>query len=231
MDLDKEMPDPAIADGSEVSGPSSDSSDDVDAILSEAAGAADISALSQELEASKDRYLRLMAEFDNYKRRAGREYERLIESANEKLMLEIIEVRENFERALKAGDAGGGDFTAFFNGMKLIFSKFEEVLGRNGLTVFASPGEAFDPVIHDALMNAPHPEIPADHIVEVFERGYRLKEKVVKHARVIVSSGAPAAVVLPSTGSGNGGGSMVAEPAEAATTSTAGADQPGGGEQ
>ncbi|MDR2579219.1 MAG: nucleotide exchange factor GrpE [Chitinispirillales bacterium] len=147
-----------------------------------------VNTLKQELDASRDRYLRLMAEFDNYKRRAAKEYERLTESANEKLMLEIVEVRENFERALKAGESGG-DFAPFFDGMRLIFAKFEEVLSRNGLTVFAEPGEPFDPAVHDALVNTPHPEIPAEHIAEVFERGYRLKDKIVKHARVIVSSG------------------------------------------
>ena len=181
------------SDGGQHQDPDAEQAQSDDEILEEISRASDISDLRQELEAAKDSYLRLMAEFDNYKRRSGREYERLIESANEKLMLEIIDVRENFERALKSGEAGGGDFAAFFGGMKMIFAKFEEVLGRNGLTVFAEPGQEFDPMVHDALMNTPHPEIPVDHIVEVFERGYRLKEKVVKHARVIVSSGAPVA--------------------------------------
>jgi molecular chaperone GrpE len=187
MDLETELPD--VAPDAPV--PPPDCSESDEAILEEAARAADVDALKREIEASGDRYLRLMAEFDNYKRRAAREYERLIESANERLMLEIVDVRENFERALKMGEAGG-EFTAFFDGMKLIFAKFEEVLNRNGLTAFAEAGELFDPAIHDALMNAPHAEVPVDHIIEVFERGYRLKDKVVKHARVVVSGGAPA---------------------------------------
>ena len=161
---------------------------DIDAILHEAEQFADIEALKREVEVGKDRYLRLMAEFDNYKRRSSRDYERLVESANEKLILEMVDVRENFDRALKSGEAGG-EFAPFFEGMRLIFAKFEDVLCKNGLTVFAEPGEPFDPAVHDALMNTPHAEIPADHIAQVFERGYRLKDKVVKHARVIVSSG------------------------------------------
>jgi len=169
----------------EVSTDNGDVNTDVDSIVND-----DVDTLKQELDAARDRYLRLMAEFDNYKKRSGREFERLIEGANEKLMLEIVDVRENFERALKAGEQGG-DFAPFFDGMKLIFAKFEEVLSRNGLTVFAEAGEQFDPTIHDALMNTPHTEIPVEHIVEVFERGYKLKNKIVKHARVIVSSGAP----------------------------------------
>ncbi|MFP4163839.1 MAG: nucleotide exchange factor GrpE [Chitinispirillaceae bacterium] len=146
--------------------------------------------VKEQLEEVRDRHLRLMAEFDNYKRRTGRDFERLVESANEKLMLEFIDVRENFDRALKAGESGG-EFQSFFDGMKLIYSKLNDVLGRNGLEAFAEPGEVFDPQIHDALMKTPHKEIPEDHIAEVFEKGYRLKEKVIKHAKVIVSSGEP----------------------------------------
>jgi molecular chaperone GrpE len=76
--------------------------------------------------------------------------------------------------------------------MRLIFSKYDEVLSRNGLTAFAEAGEPFDPMIHDALMNAPNAQVPVDCIAEVFERGYRLKDKVIKHARVIVSAGSAA---------------------------------------
>ncbi|MCL2220428.1 MAG: nucleotide exchange factor GrpE [Chitinispirillia bacterium] len=202
-----------------------DQPDDVDAILNEISESSEFSSsLTREVEEAKDRYLRLMAEFDNYKRRAGREYERLVQSANEKLMLEIIDVRENFERALKSGESGGGDFAVFFDGMKMIFAKFEEVLGRNGLTVFAEPGEVFDPMVHDALMNSPHPEIPADHIAQVFERGYRLKDKVVKHARVIVSSGAPAV----DAGAGESGGDQSAAGQPSAGQPSA--DQSNGGQ-
>jgi molecular chaperone GrpE len=148
----------------------------------------EVAALRQQVEAGKDRYLRLMAEFDNYKRRSGKEYERLVSAANEKLILEMVDVRENFERALKSGGAGG-EFAPFYEGMKLIFAKYDEVLTRNGLTPFAAAGEPFDPMIHDALMKAPNAQIPADCVAEVFERGYRLNDKVIKHARVVVSSG------------------------------------------
>jgi molecular chaperone GrpE len=154
----------------------------------DADGVNEVAALRQEVEAGKDRYLRLMAEFDNYKRRSGKEYERLVSAANEKLILEMVEVRENFERALKSGGAGG-EFAPFYEGMKLIFAKYDEVLTRNGLTPFAETGESFDPMIHDALMKAPNARIPADCVAEVFERGYRLNDKVIKHARVVVSSG------------------------------------------
>ena len=153
---------------------------------------------AKELEEAKiqisemnDRYIRLMAEFDNYKKRISREYENQVQSANEKLMVEMVDVRENFERALRSGTSGADDST-LLEGMKLIFGKFDGVLSRNGLETFGATGEPFDPQIHDALMNTPKEDIPEDHIAEIYERGYRIKNKVIKHAKVIVSSGAPA---------------------------------------
>jgi molecular chaperone GrpE len=147
-----------------------------------------VEGLKKELEASRDKYIRLMAEFDNYKRRTSREYERMVEKANERLMLDIIEVRESFERALKSGKENAGN-EGFFEGMKMIFGKLDEILQRNGLSVFTEAGEEFDPQVHDALMKTPHDSIPADHIAEVFEKGYKLRNHVIKHGRVIVSSG------------------------------------------
>jgi len=145
--------------------------------------------VKSELNAARDRNLRLMAEFDNYKRRTAKDFQNLIESANEKLILEMVDVRENFERALKAGEAQG-ESASFYDGMKLIFTQFNEVLSKNGLSVFGEEGEPFDPAIHDALMKSQSALHPEDHIAQVFEHGYRLKDKVIKHARVIVSSGA-----------------------------------------
>lgn len=146
--------------------------------------------LQQQLDAQSDRYLRLMAEFDNFKKRVSRDYERLVESANEKLINELIEVRENFERALKTGEQTE-EMKSFFDGMKLIFSKFDAVLVKSGLEPFGAAGEPFDPQLHNALMKVPNETVEEDHIVEVFEKGYNLKKRVIRHAKVIVSAGTP----------------------------------------
>jgi molecular chaperone GrpE len=146
--------------------------------------------LKQQMEAQSDRYLRLMAEFDNFKKRVSRDYERLVESANERLIGEMIEVRENFERALKSGDQCA-DLKTLLDGMKMIYTKFDGVLTKNGLEPFGAVGEPFDPQLHDALMKTPHDTIAEDHIADVFEKGYRLKNRVIRHAKVIVSGGAP----------------------------------------
>ncbi len=134
-----------------------------------------------------EKYLRLMAEFENFKRRSAKDNERLIEAANEGLIQEIIEVRENFERAFKSNGHG----EKFFEGMKLNYARLNTILQKHGLEVYAKPGDEFDPELHDALMRAPHESIPDSHIIDVLERGYKLKGKIIKHAKVVVSSGKP----------------------------------------
>jgi molecular chaperone GrpE len=149
-----------------------------------------VEVLKAEIQNWNDRYLRLMAEFDNFKKRSSREYQAMVDSANERLMTDLVEVRESFERALKTSEQAE-DCKKIYEGLKLIFSKLDTVLEKHGLEVFGTAGEQFNPVEHDALMKTPHLEIPEDHIADIYERGYRLKGKVMKHARVIVSSGKP----------------------------------------
>lgn len=147
-----------------------------------------IEGLEQKLKEQNDQYLRLMAEFDNFKKRVSRDYVQMVESANEKLISELIEVRENLERAVKTGSPCDNAKT-LLDGMKLIFSTFNDVLDKNGLEQFGAPGESFDPELHDALMKTPNETVPEDHIAEVFEKGYKFKKRVIKHAKVIVSGG------------------------------------------
>lgn len=151
-----------------------------------------IESVKADLSVANDRFLRLMAEFDNYKKRTTREYQRMVESANEKLMKEMIGIRNTFELAVKHGETSN-DYQKLFDGIKLIFTKFDEVLKNNGLVAFAEKGEPFDPQMHEALMKSPHDEIPDDHIADIYEKGYRLHERIIRHAKVIVSSGKPVA--------------------------------------
>jgi molecular chaperone GrpE len=150
-----------------------------------------IEQLTLQIAAANEKYLRLMAEFDNFKRRTAKEYQQLIEQANEKLMKDIIEVRENFERAFKS-HRDGADPAPFMEGMKMIFTKLDTVLHKHGLEVYCEAGQEFNPEVHNAMMKTPHEKIPENHITDVCEKGYRLKGKVIKHSRVIVSSGKPA---------------------------------------
>jgi molecular chaperone GrpE len=128
-----------------------------------------------------------MAEFDNYKRRTGQERDRLIEAADEQLIKELIEVRENFERAFASKDQGN----KFVLGMKLNYAKLNSILQKHGLEAYGERGSKFDPEIHEAVLCAPSESMPDSHISDVLERGYTVKGKIVKHAKVAVSSGKP----------------------------------------
>jgi molecular chaperone GrpE len=143
--------------------------------------------LTAQIESLNNKYMQLMAEFENFKRRNARDNERLVEIANEHLIREIIEVQENFERAFKSHAKG----EKFVEGMKLNYARLKAILQKYGLESYAERGNKFDPEFHDAVMSAPHESIPDSHISDVHERGYKLKGKIIKHAKVVVSSGKP----------------------------------------
>ena len=148
----------------------------------------EIEAAEQERDRYKDKYLRLMAEFDNYKKRTQSEISQVIRSANEKLILELLEVVDNFQRALEA-KSNTEDFSSFKKGIDLIFQKLFSVLRNNGLEPFDAVGEMFDPELHDAMLQVNSEDVPENHIAQEIDKGYRLNQKVIRHTKVIVSKG------------------------------------------
>ena len=144
--------------------------------------------LKAELAAANDRTLRLMAEFDNYRRRSAKEQLELIETANGKILEKLSEVQDNFERAF-AAENKAKDLEAFEKGMQLIYNQFAKILTDAGLEQIDPTGKEFDPNLHEALMQQPSETIPEGHVVTVFQKGYKLKNKILKTAKVIVSSG------------------------------------------
>jgi len=145
-------------------------------------------ALKAELAAANDRNLRLMAEFDNFRRRSAREQLDIIETANGKLLEKLSEVLDNFERAF-AAENKAKDLDTFEKGMQMIHDQFAKVLSDAGLEQLDPTGAEFDPNCHEALMQQPSEEVPEGHVVTVFMKGYKLKNKILKAAKVIVSSG------------------------------------------
>ena len=145
-------------------------------------------ALKQQLAEANDRNLRLMAEFDNYRRRTAKEQLELIETANGKLLEKLSEVQDNFERAF-ASENKAQDLEAFEKGMQMIYNQFAKILTDAGLEQIDPTGAEFDPNCHEALMQQPSETVPEGHVVTVFQKGYKLKNKILKTAKVIVSSG------------------------------------------
>ena len=144
--------------------------------------------LKQQLADANDRNLRLMAEFDNFRRRSAKEQLELIETANGKLLEKLSEVQDNFERAF-ASENKAKDLEAFEKGMQMIYNQFAKILTDAGLEQIDPTGAEFGPNCHEALMQQPSETVPEGHVVTVFQKGYKLKNKILKTAKVIVSSG------------------------------------------
>ncbi|MBS7271158.1 nucleotide exchange factor GrpE [Fibrobacter sp.] len=153
-----------------------------------ASSATETAALKTALADANDRNLRLMAEFDNFRRRSAKEQLDIIETANGKLLEKLSEVQDNFERAF-ASENKAKDLEAFEKGMQMIYNQFAKILSDAGLEQIDPTGAEFDPNMHEALMQQPSETIPEGHVVTVFQKGYKLKNKILKTAKVIVSSG------------------------------------------
>ncbi len=138
----------------------------------------------------EERYLRLAAEFDNYRKRTAREYANIIKNAEERLILEITDVLDNFERSLDP-EHRSGKLDEFVKGIELIYNQFKSIMEKRGLTRMQVIGEPFDPEKHEAMMQSPSVDIPEGHVTGEISVGYMLGDKVLRHAKVIVSSGPP----------------------------------------
>lgn len=144
-----------------------------------------IAKLEEELENAKDKYIRLYSEFENFRKRTAREKLELIQSANEQLMIALLPVADDFERAENSfPDKTDKDLAGFF----LIHSKFNktlEVFGAKPMNI--SKGSAFDADLHEAIsqVDAPEPDLKGK-IIDVVEKGYFLNDKVIRYAKVVV---------------------------------------------
>lgn len=150
---------------------------------------AENAALKEQAGAATDKFVRLMAEFDNFRRRTAKEQLDLIETANGKLLEKLSEVLDNFERAAAPENNKQKDFDAFSKGIQMIHDQFYKILTDAGLVQIDPIGQEFDPNEQEALMNQPSDTVPESHVVQVFQKGYKLKNKLLKTAKVIVSSG------------------------------------------
>jgi molecular chaperone GrpE len=140
---------------------------------------------------------------ENYKRRSEAEYLNLVRNANEGLISALLPIVEDLTRSLKAGSSQA-DVEALHRGVELIYQKLMKVLENQGLAPFDSPGTPFDVDYHDALLQVARDDVPAGTVVEEISRGYKLNDKVLRHAKVIVSAAvqpepAPGGSVIPGT--------------------------------
>ena len=135
----------------------------------------------------RDKYLRLSAEFDNYRKRTLKEKAELIKNGAEKTLTAILPVLDDFERALKNMEASE-ETKAMKEGVELIFSKFQKILGQEGLQKIETEGKDFDVDFHEAIALIPAPsEDLKGKILDCVQTGYMLNEKVIRHSKVAVA--------------------------------------------
>ena len=141
------------------------------------------------LTAERDEYLalaqRVQADFENYRKRAVRDQERLVAHAHERLVRELLPVLDDLERALEA--AARHEEAQLVDGVQLVERALRGALAKEGLTEIETAGQ-FDPHVHEALLTQPSADTEPGTVLEVVQRGYRLGDRVVRPARVIVSS-------------------------------------------
>ena len=134
--------------------------------------------------APDDSYLRLAADFDNYRKRTAREHAELTQRANERLLNELLPVLDDLERALVAADEH--EEAQLEDGVRLVHRSLADALRKEGLEEIPTDG-AFDPNIHEALLSQPS-EAEEGAVIEVLQKGYRLGDRVLRPARVVVAA-------------------------------------------
>ncbi|HQP10823.1 MAG TPA: nucleotide exchange factor GrpE [Candidatus Omnitrophota bacterium] len=135
----------------------------------------------------KDQYIRLYAEFENARKRMDREKQEFVKFANEGLIVEFLGILDNLERSVEAAKANHQDYTAFLKGIEMVMAHVHEMMKSNGVTPIDTQGKMFDPHCHEVLMQEETDKLDDGMIMEEFQKGYRLGEKVVRTAKVKVA--------------------------------------------
>lgn len=147
-------------------------------------GPSEVDKLKAEIADAKDKYLRLMAEYDNFRKRSAKERLELADSIKGDAISEILPVFDNFERAL---DTETQD-EAYKQGVEMIFKQFGDVLNKLGVEVIDPVGEVFDPNIANAVNQIEDPDLGENVVAQVFQKGYKIGGKVIRFAMVVVAN-------------------------------------------
>jgi molecular chaperone GrpE len=141
--------------------------------------------LTAELQEINDKYVRLYAEFENYKKRVNKDKEDLIKYGNENLLTELLPVIDNLEMALK--HASNNVSSGLVQGVEITLKELKKILEKFGLTAIEADGKPFDPLIHHAMLQVERDDVKENMVAEELRKGYMLKDKVLRPALVAVS--------------------------------------------
>ncbi len=141
--------------------------------------------LQKALDEKNEQFLRLCAEYDNFRKRSQKEKQDIYSSSQAELIKELLPVLDNFDRAANNKD---GNFEDYKKGIDLIFNQFGEILKKLGVESYGERGDAFDPNIHNAVMTVEDAELGENEIASVFSKGYKLGDRVIREAVVQVAN-------------------------------------------
>jgi molecular chaperone GrpE len=147
-----------------------------------------IANLQTDLDRFRDLALRTQADFENYKKRAAREREDAMKYANSSLLERLVAIVDNFELGLSAAREEG-EKSPIYAGMSMVLKQLTDFLGENGLQPVDAAGQKFDPNLHEAIGHEPSAEVPEGNVIRQTRRGYKLKDRLLRPATVVVSSG------------------------------------------
>ncbi len=174
-----------------------------------------VESLQEQVAATKDKWLRALADLENFKKRSKKELDDQSLRTAQSLLPAFLPVMDNLERALEVAEptaAGASDENAenvrnLVQGIQMVRKEFLSALGRNGIEPIDSVGKAFDPAMHDALQQFDSPDYPPGVVIQEFEKGYQMKDRLLRPARVIVAGAGSTGTAPPDTaeqGAGEG---------------------------
>ncbi len=143
--------------------------------------------LQAQLDELNQRYIRLVADFDNYRRRTTQEKSELADYTLANMFTRLLPVVDNFERALAAAELNE-QIKGYLKGMEMVYTQFLECLNKEGLATIQAVGEPFDPKKHEAIMTVPTDEVEEDTVIEELQKGYTFKDKVIRPTMCKVSA-------------------------------------------
>ena len=147
----------------------------------------DYQKIVEEAASYKDKYVRLYAEFENARKRMDRDRQEFIRYAHEGIIAEFLGILDNLERCVEAAQAKHEDYTAFLKGIEMVMAQTHEMLKRHGVRPIEARGKMFDPHVHEILMQEDAEGVEEGVILEEFQKGYMIAERVVRTSKVKVA--------------------------------------------
>jgi len=148
----------------------------------------EVERMAGQLVENRDKYVRLLADFDNYRRRAQKDRQDVIQYGHENLVKDLLSTVDNLDRAIEhAHQNDGGDLASLLQGVELVQREFYAVLAQHEVFAIDAEGSQFDPSLHEAMAHVQDDSVPPNSVIEVLQRGYRLRDRLLRPARVVVA--------------------------------------------